>query len=59
VRVCIKNKKGDLKMVTIICSYCEYVGQDKSKSKYRNYDKEIEDVEKHEETCPENDEKED
>lgn len=36
-------------MPTIICSYCEYVGQ--SSGKYRDLDEEIVDVDRHEEYC--------
>jgi hypothetical protein len=35
------------KMPTIICSYCQYVGQG------TDYDDRIADVEQHEEICPE------
>ena len=36
-------------MPTIICSYCEYVGQ--HSGKYRDLDEEIADVDTHEEYC--------
>ena len=36
-------------MPTIICSYCQYVGN--AEGKYLDYDAIIDDVEKHEETC--------
>ena len=43
-------------MPTVICSYCNYVGQSKGKyanEKYRSYELEIQDVKKHEKTCSE------
>ena len=40
-------------MPTIICSYCQYVGQDTSEDKYLNIDAIWEDVLKHEKICPE------
>ena len=33
-------------MVTVICSYCEYVGQ--NRGNYKDYDAEVKDTEKHE-----------
>ena len=40
-------------MPTIICSYCQYVGQDRSKREYLDVDCMWDDVVEHEKTCPE------
>ena len=44
-------------MPTIICSYCEYVGQQKPDAEYLDYDEMIMDVLAHENNCPENPER--
>lgn len=44
-------------MPTIICSYCQYVGQ--CPSEYRDLEGEIADVDKHEKTCSEKPKEED
>ena len=48
-------QRDDAELVTVICSFCSYVGQNRKapNSLFRELDYEIQDVEEHEKTCPE------